>query len=199
MNEHFAKATEAKTAVVRGELEHARQAAASLAGSDWTPNLRSDWRPYMRAMQDAARRVADAVDGPRAAQAIGRIGEACASCHVAVGGPKLAVEDVPDAGSRAEFEPSRHVWAIDRMWEGLIGPSEEAWRRGAAVLVSAPFEPAMRIATREVPPEVTTIAGKVHELGRRAQNVDVDRRGWVLGDVLATCATCHERLNITLP
>jgi hypothetical protein len=150
-------------------------------------------------MQDAARGVADAVDGRHAAQGIGHVGEACASCRVAVGGPKLAVEGVPDAGPRAEFEPSRHLWAVDRMWEGLIGPSEEAWRRGAAVLVSAPFEPAVRIATREVPPEVMTIANKVHDLGHHAQNVDVDRRGWVLGDVLATCATCHERLNITLP
>jgi cytochrome c553 len=199
MTEHFSKATDAKTAVVRGDLERARRAASSLAESEWTSNLRSDWRPYMRTMQDAAKSVANAVDSKQAAQGIGRIGEACASCHAAVGGPKVAVEEAPDAGSRTGFDPAQHVWAVDRMWVGLIGPSEQAWRRGSAVLVSAPFEPAVRIATREVPPEVAILSNRFHELGRRAQNVDVDRRGGVLGDVLATCATCHERLNVTLP
>ncbi len=199
MSEHFSKATEAKTAVVRAELDRARLAASSLAESEWTPHLRPDWRPYMHTMQEAARSVAHAADNGQASQGIGRIGEACASCHVAVGGPKLAVQEPPDARSHAEFQPMLHVWAVDRMWEGLIGPSQESWRRGAAILVDAPFEPAVRIATREVPPEVTVLANRVHELGRRARMVDVDRRGAVLGDVLTTCATCHEELHISLP
>jgi cytochrome c556 len=85
------------------------------------------------------------------------------------------------------------------MWEGLVGPSDEAWRRGTAELVAAPLQPAVRIATREVPAEITVLANRVHELGRRAEMVDADRRGAALGDVLATCATCHQRLQITLP
>ena len=40
----------------------------------------------------------------------------------------------PPGGSGAEAEMALHVWASERMWNGLVGPDDFAWSSGASAL-----------------------------------------------------------------
>src|SRR5262245_53079650 len=96
-------------------------------------------------MQAAARRGADAESngGMAIALALANTAAVCGQCHAAAGsGPSFPEADDADAelglsdtlGDRME----RHAWAANRMWEGLIAPSDSAWRAGSAELASVP-------------------------------------------------------------
>jgi len=84
----------------------------------------------------------------------------------------------------------RHMWAADRLWEGLTGPSDEAWRAGAQALVRAP-EQAPRTQP-PLPPRFVSALRQVRELGQRALEADsLADRANVYGVFLASCASCH--------
>jgi hypothetical protein len=90
----------------------------------------------------------------------------------------------------------RHLWAADRLWEGLIGPSDERWRVGAQVLRDAALY--TDALTQDVAKyeQVTKLAWTVHEIGARA-DITRDRhaRSELYGQLLGTCARCHEILQ----
>ena len=86
----------------------------------------------------------------------------------------------------------RHLWAADRMWEGLVGPSEEAWMAGAKAM--AETEPALArafrsSATAQVAEE---LLGEINLLATEALNAyDLGLRADVYGRLLGTCNRCH--------
>ena len=90
----------------------------------------------------------------------------------------------------------RHLWAADRMWEGLVGPSEAAWTAGAEAM--AETQPAMAGALR------ASVSGQgagvfLEELGLLAQEAKdargIDARADVYGRLLGTCDRCHSQLG----
>ena len=93
----------------------------------------------------------------------------------------------------------RHLWAADRMWEGLVGPSDEAWMAGARAM--AETQPALAGVFR------SSISGGgagvfLEELGLLAQEaVDakgIDQRADVYGRLLNTCDRCHSRVGTSV-
>ena len=201
MQEHFAKAADMKAAVIRGDLWSVERAAAWLADDEWTPRLRPDWRPYMTAMQLAARTTKGITNTAQAAQALSRVGRACANCHESVGGPNVAVGVAPEDGAEGSTRLLRHGWAAERMWEGLTLISDEAWIRGASVLSDATLEPLARKgegnpADARAQADAKELASKVHEIGRIARAADVQQRRALYADLLATCSDCHAALGV---
>jgi cytochrome c553 len=86
----------------------------------------------------------------------------------------------------------RHAWAADRMWEGLIAPSDAAWHEGVSELATVPSK-----APKEQPalaPEFVRELREVRALGAEARRAhDASGRAALYARVLTTCAGCHER------
>jgi len=65
--------------------------------------------------------------------------EPCGACHKAAGGPRANVEAAPASGGSVEARLRRHVWATERLWEGIVVPSDASWKLGADGLLGEPF------------------------------------------------------------
>ncbi len=191
MQEHFAKVSAVKTAVIAGDFESAREPAEWLAEHDAYEALPGDWEPHVAALQEAAQRVAGASDLATAAVATADMGKACGTCHQALNeGAQFTVVSVPTEDSGVVAHMLRHEWAAQRLWEGLIGPSDEAWTRGAETLDELPLRP------QGAAPEVTEWANTVHAVGEAAmQAADLDTRAQLYGELLGSCAQCHRALG----
>jgi hypothetical protein len=80
-----------------------------------------------------------------------------------------------------------HAAAERALWEGLFTPSETAWKRGAERLAGAP-ELASDVE------DVNALGRELSDLARAA--AAGPPRADVYGSIMATCSTCHRRLNI---
>jgi hypothetical protein len=79
---------------------------------------------------------------------------------------------------------ARHLWAADRLWEGLVGGAEDAWGQGLEVLAATPLPAAQLGATRE------PLARKLQSIATGARKGPADHAA-VYGELLTTCAGCH--------
>jgi cytochrome c553 len=137
---------------------------------------------------------------PELAGSVGQLGAACGACHTAMkAGPRLSVPSAPPtpaAGATPEEHMNRHAWASDRLWEGLIGPSEGSWIVGAAVLTG----PALDFG----PPgsasqQVLDLQAKVTQLATSARETrGLQDRATIYGQLLSTCAECHDILGLRM-
>jgi len=198
MMAHFERAGQLHAAMAAGDLDsvqiQARWIAANERGEDMPPKA----QPYVEELHAFADLAARAPDQQSAARAVSRIGATCGSCHESLNrGPRYQVAGGPPAGGSAlTTRMVRHRWAADRMWEGLIGPSDASWRAGAQVLRDAPlYTDALTTDVARYEP-VTKLAWTVHELGTRAVNErDHSARAELYGQLLGTCARCHALLK----
>jgi hypothetical protein len=187
---HYADTVGMRRALVSGKLADFRVAAAAVAKDEWTPRLRGDYHPYLDAVRAAASTAQKAPSVVAGAAAIGKLGEACASCHLKFGGPGSPVAPEPMAEG---VDPSMiaHAAATDRLWEGLVWPSDTSWSSGMDVLLDAP----------KLDSDVADVAQAAHhlrELARKGKSAEVDQRGQIFASVLTTCAGCHERLSVSV-
>lgn len=185
---HYADTVGMRRALVSGKIADYHAAAAAVAKDAWTPRLRGDYRPYVEAVRAAAHAGETASSAVSAAAALGKIGEACAACHVKFGGPgsPVAPEQLTEA-----TDPSMvaHAAATERLWDGLILPSDASWSSGMEVLLNAPK------LDSDVA-DVAAAARHLRDLARHGKSADVAQRGQVFANVLTTCAGCHERLGV---
>ena len=194
MAEHFSRAASVKNAVIAGDLQASKEDAEWMAKHELSRSLPDRWRPHVQAMQAAAQRVVDATDTATAARATADMGQACGSCHRALGGPKFQVGSPPAEGSGAAIQMMRHEWAVDRMWEGLIGPSDAAWVKGSEALGGAIL--IKKALEKSVPPEVESLARKIRDLGEKSRSAAPEERAALYGEFLGTCAECHSKLGV---
>ncbi len=187
MLNHFAQSEDMRRAIIGGDLPALRAAAEGVAKDEWTPNLRADWRPHVATVRSAARAAQTALSLEVGASAFADLGTACASCHLLTGGPGSVRFPTPLAGG-AELMVA-HESATERLWHGLVAPSDAAWLEGAEELIAAP-ELASDVK------EIATRAARVRDLARRSKAVAANDRARLFGDLLLTCANCHQQLGI---
>ena len=91
----------------------------------------------------------------------------------------------------------RHIWAADRMWEGLIGPSDEAWAAGSSALLAEwpglddlPGEAGGSGGARNYVPQLQDLAK------RSVSARDREDRASLYGELLGTCFGCHRAVGI---
>lgn len=187
MRVHFDAATRVQMAIVAGDLPTARSAAADIWAAERMPDLGPEAIPYVRAVQNRARDVRDAPIYGEAAVATGRMAAACGACHVRFdGGPLISTEATPPDGSGLERHVVRHVWAADRLWVGLLGPSDAAWRLGATLLAEDDLGGSSLSAA------AARHAVRLNEFAAQALRTDdPDERGVMYGRILSTCGACH--------
>jgi cytochrome c556 len=197
MKDHFDRAQEMKRALIAGKVDQYAKGAVWMAEHQLSADLPVTWKAHVEGMQDAAREARDAKDLKAAAAAFGAMGRACAVCHEQLGGPKITLGTPPAEGSGAALHMQRHQWAADRMWEGLMAPSDEAWVKGAEVMADAPLVPEAVSGMKSVPPETKALATAAHATAHRARTTAAKDRGKAYADMIATCAGCHDKLGIS--
>lgn len=192
MREHFAAITEVQRAVVRSNLAAAQSAARYLAEHDEHGAI-AGWKPYVEALREAARRVANSQDIPTAAVAAATLGHTCARCHTAHSAIiTFAWEPQPEGDDSLVVQMRRHQWAAARLWEGLVGPSDQMWTEGASALASANFTKVTAQAKARGA-EVARFATTVKSLAQRAGTLtEEDARAELYGQLLKGCASCHQ-------
>lgn len=198
MRDHDAHGAAVRDAVARADLDAARREARALADLRIEGELVPTWRTELEAMNASAARIVEAKDIGEASRGLAGLARTCGDCHAMLGGPAAVVGEAPEEAATGPLRMKRHQWAAARLWEGLVVPSEDAWRAGARVLQDAPLAPEPLAVQGKVPvAAVATLAQSVHALGRKASVVDapVDR-GAVYGELMATCASCHGLLGV---
>lgn len=185
MAEHFVATGVMRDALVRADLEAFSDAAAVITSEsehgDWG---RSD------AVREAASRARGVTSLYEAARVLAEIGVACSECHRSRGGVAIVV---PGPATDAKSQLTRHSWGAERLWEGLMSPSDDAWKRGGGVLTDAPFATdGLAGKPADVQAQAFALAERAHALGAQAQNATtLEARTKVFAEVYTTCSSCH--------
>jgi len=192
MQEHLERVTAINAAILAGDLDATREPSTWLAEHEPFEDLDVLYEPFVLTMRRHAEDVLDASDIESAARSVALIASDCGNCHDATGVDiEFGFPDDPPAWSDMESHMQRHLWAIERLWDGLIGPSDIAWSRGIRMLADAPLLDT-KAAWDEYSPGADRRARRVHELGREAARaLTPEDRSRVYGEMLGLCATCH--------
>lgn len=194
MRDHFLIARFARDAVVDGDLEKLREPLRVFAEYRYDSVAAGGWMRGVAQLQTAARLTAEAEDLTLAATGVAAMARICGDCHREQGQSlsiiPAAIATVTPNSDRIEQRMLRHDWAAERLWEGLIAPSDQAWHAGAAALSHAPAPaPSME---GDVPAGFAGALAQLRELGTRAGAAHSrDERTNVYASALATCASCH--------
>jgi hypothetical protein len=193
---HAAHGAAACEAVERADLAAARAEGKALAELRLDAGLAPALRKDLDAMNAAAERVAHAADLPEASRGLGALATTCGDCHSTLGGPATVAGEPPDDSFDVLPRMKRHEWAAARLWAGLVGPSDLSWKAGVRVLSDSPLEPDQLTPGRSAAPAIGELATKVHDLASSAAVTKsmVDRAA-VFGELMLTCAACHQRLG----
>jgi hypothetical protein len=184
MERHFDEVQAVKAAVIAGDLAAAQQQAEWLATHEPVADLPGDWEPYVERLQKAAAEVAEAPDIAAAGTATAEMGLACGACHSAVGQITTFAFIAQPEGTGVTGHMIRHGWATDRMWKGLIGPSNEAWMDGVQGFAESPLQGGTQ--------QTLALGTRVHELGAQGEEAaDPAARAAIFGELITTCAGCH--------
>ncbi len=186
MHQNFDLLRAIERLLIKGKLDQAKPFAAAIATAPDEP-LHGPWASYQVTIRERAAAVASATDPGDALRKTAAIGGMCGNCHGELS-VKLGVDAVPRLPpdeATLDARMARHRWAADRLWEGVVGNSEAAWRSGLDVLAAAPLEqPAER-------------AGLARQLQRQAEAARRPSPGKLVdrassyGQILTTCASCH--------
>lgn len=194
MDAHFTEVSEVQTALVAGDLEATRKPARWLAEHEQHPDLPQGVKSPMEDLRAFARSVLRAQSVADASRCTGEMGAACGRCHAASGaGPHFRMESMAPSGETTSGHMMRHDWAMERMWEGLVGPSDQLWESGATALTADPIFVA---GDDRGGKEALQLAREVHDLGATARLQEPDHRAGIYGRLLTTCAHCHQLVGI---
>lgn len=191
MDEHFARVRAIQDAIVRGDLEAAKEPARWIADHQEASGLPGSAAAQVTAMKDAARAVTSAPDIGAAARGAASLVATCGDCHAAlkVSGTMpsaVVVTAVPRAEKQAHMAEHQH--AVNLLYRGLVGPSDADWRKGAEALKDAPVGADVLPEAREAIKAET----RVHELAAKASGAkNREARVAVYGELIGSCASCH--------
>jgi len=194
MRAHLAQAGAARDALIAGDLSAVRAPLGWLAEHRKVEGLPPGWWPHVDQFNQRAAPAVGSTDPVVLAKAITGVAQVCGECHTQMRvTPHIANREVDPIEGGVPAHMEDHLWAIDRMWAGLIVPDDVAWAEGAAVLVAPPVHHDPDIA---LPAEAATIAAKVHTIGTQAAAAaDAAQKAAAFSELLVTCSTCHTRMG----
>ncbi|HEY4243217.1 MAG TPA: hypothetical protein VGM88_25570 [Kofleriaceae bacterium] len=193
MRMHFEDLRMIERFLVSGKLEESTALAGLLARPSTDPALAPFARDSSRVVA-AAQELAKATSIDDALRLEVRVAAACADCHAAAKvSPLLGkVPPEPPAAPGAPARMARHAWAVDRLWEGVIGGDDFRWSIGLRVLASAPMTMAPLTDATPLGERLQHLAAA--QLATR-MTTDLDQRATAYGEMLVTCAACHASLR----
>jgi hypothetical protein len=196
MGYHFAAASDARDAVIRGD------ASGALGSLSWLATHHEDakaappsWKPYLERMQQAALSARDAESLGEAARGVASLAATCGACHSALAAgprPQPRATAQAEAGGKPTYafdlNPTmhQHAWAAQRLWEGLIAPSEAAFSEGMAALRDLDVN-------RKLADNLRIHLARIRALGApTAEPRDPDWRVGLYAQVITECGGCHQ-------
>lgn len=193
MHERYALVTEARDALIRGDLAHARASAGRLVEME-SVKVPRKWRAWLGGLEQSARRLESAEDITAASAALGDIVAVCGECHAAAkGGPELGrLGEIPAQAWSEGQNMSLHRWAMHWMWLGVIKGDDEVWKRGATELDNRPMT--FRFGD-EAPEGIKLLERRVYMVASDALSSDPKDRGTLMGELVSTCSACHTQLS----
>ena len=84
----------------------------------------------------------------------------------------------------------RHVWASDRLWEGIIAPSSERWLAGATAVYD---DAELSNLDTESRSGLSWVEGLDRET---VSGADAHTRATFYAGYIAACASCHDQLGV---
>jgi mono/diheme cytochrome c family protein len=196
MKRHEKHGDAMRDAVASGDLDEAKREAKILAELRIEGPTDLAWKERLDAMNAAAARIASSRDVTEASRDVALVARTCGDCHTMLGRPRPSVGQLTRQASAARPVMKRHQWAAAQLWDGLIIPSDDAWKAGAHVLSESPLAPEVLTPGQTPVPKIGALTQSVHDLGRRAETLEqVDARVELYGEALATCAECHQWLG----
>jgi cytochrome c556 len=193
MHEQLGKVIVVQQAVIRGDLETAAVPAKWMADHQEVAGFQADLASYVADMKKFAANVAGAKDIKGAATATTMMISYCGKCHEAAK-LKPVFPDLPKPiwrkGTAAHM--LEHQWAVDLMYQGLAGPSDELWTKGVEALKTAPLSAADLPKDASLTAAIVASERKVHEQAAESlKTADMGTRVALYSEVLGECATCH--------
>lgn len=195
MQASFWEAIRARDSLISGDLPAAQRAADALANQDFRQLIPADWLHWVNAMQQSARELSLAPNLASASAELGRIAITCGECHeVRRRGPgQVQTQPEPwrDPPEELNARMVRHQIGADQLWDGLVVPSEDAFRSGTITLTRAPLTPPESNGEPIIPALQERIE-TIRTLARQAREATTyAERGRVYGELIARCADCH--------
>ncbi|MCA9712563.1 MAG: hypothetical protein KDK70_42435 [Myxococcales bacterium] len=191
MHQRLALVSRIQQATIRGDMARAKAAATELAAVLHTDAPES-FRPFLRAIDGELEVLAQADDLRTVGGAVARVGLGCGRCHEA-GAVAIPLPEPPTPQPSADLPASMqvHRWAADRMWEGLVVPSDDRWIRGSTMFIAIPGCPEATPAEPDAKadPSPCTHAQSLARRGHVTRSLE--GRAAIYGRLLSTCAECH--------
>lgn len=188
MHENYGLVQAIERLLIRNKLDDAKSFANAIA---LAPDEHGEQAFAVEAarVRAAAASLARSATVEEACRRTATLAGECAGCHVASGVmPEFASPPkLPPDGTSIDARMARHLWAGDRLWEGVIGGVDDSWRTGLDVLAATPL-PATTLGT-----EREALARQLQRLAKRGHDVKATERPAAYGDILATCAACHAK------
>ncbi|MCB9759940.1 MAG: hypothetical protein H6739_08920 [Alphaproteobacteria bacterium] len=199
MTEHFAHLDAARWGFVMGDQAMAARELDWIFSHNNAEDLPEGWHERVADMRRAASAARDAEDLQGTAAGIAALGASCGSCHAWAGAEVVLPEGPPPPWGEPGLQGhmARHRWAVDRLWQGLLGPSDDAWAAGLVGLQEMPLGTSdLAGDAEELAHESQALADRVHELSEAGgQAADLDARAKVYGELLEVCADCHKQVR----
>jgi hypothetical protein len=198
MQAHLDAIVAIRDALIAGDLATAQAKARWIVEDQTVPGI-ATWQERAAEVRSRAAGVVDATSIEAAAGPAAELARACGRCHAdhSVLPPRAAAEP-PPLGSDRVPHMLRHHWAAERMWEGLVGPSEERWNAGVAELAETPLHREELDLGPTAASHITDLAAQVHQLAAEASGIPAtawDARAALYARFLATCADCHQTMR----
>lgn len=197
MEAHYEVVILAHDALLQGDLERFRSQLALALDRSLPATSPEAWLPFHEKLRDAARGGANVADLDGAASTLAEVVLACGTCHAALGTGPIYPTPAPDDGDTiVESAMREHQWATERLWEGVTGPWDDAWERGANSLAAsqtfADANPDLILTD-----ELQRRDQALREIGAEAAlTTELDERAALYGRLLATCGGCHQLIGV---
>jgi mono/diheme cytochrome c family protein len=192
MHEQFQAVTAAHEAIIRGNLQDAKNQARMVARFPDPVSLPKTAAPYLAAMRAAAGQATVAADLLGAASATATMLATCGDCHRAVG-TMPAHPPPPEARVGGVIgHMITHQAAMDLLLQALTTPSTSLWNQGADALAVAPLAKSKLPSDAKVSGEIMKSEKHIHALAAQARQAeDTASRVAVYSELIQSCASCH--------
>lgn len=190
---HYDRAGAVHHGLMSGDINAAQRAAEWIATHPEIHDMPPGSDPYDGEVRAFAGQVAESSTLRNAANAASHMASSCGDCHRANRvEPRFLMGTAPPGGEGAMAEMARHVWAADRMWVGLLGPSDAAWMDGVRGFQGGWLDTQEVLVDPDDRIHMEALVRQVYDLGAQAaQATQPQERAEIYGEFLTTCADCH--------
>jgi len=197
MHGHFEDINAIQLALISGSLLSARAMAKKVRLGFAGPAPKG-WEPYIERSVASAEMLEVTDDLEMAARLASAMAATCGDCHRSQGLAVIKHVAVapPKEENRLSNFMTQHRWAADRMWEGIIGPSNEAWQAGALALQTTELSKEDIDQRLVVTPEMEALLVQIRTDAAAASSTSgSEERQKLYGRFLSGCASCHRDMK----